>query len=459
MSSTKIDPTQVDLPGTSADLLSGDGEVAINIGANLTFAGAVLSGPSTLLRNVLFVSTTGDDATGNGSINLPFATLQAAHDYALSNFRPETHIVIAIAPGDYSGALSVTRSRTHFSAIGAISSSDRTVSVTKADLTVDCSVPGPVEAETVSFEGIYFQSGFASSRPTVSITGTGLFTTIFDGCTIESASSDPANFAMFCDNTSGQPVVEVKNSLVTSTDVSTDSTTILAERGDWRISDSQVVNLSTKIASAISATEDSVVSAKDSTIRSQGLAPTVVLDGLLTHPTIKLRLDNCLVESLSPGDGVSDCSGINLGRRQYTVATQCSFNVVDVSAATYCVNGGNPSYLDLGAETYIGASNRLIADRVTPSRLDAWRGQYTFVTADYAALLSDYVIDCDGTLKVTLPTTATILGRMYVVKNSGLGSVIVQSAGGELFDGAPNLTLATFDAARVMSTGTSWIIL
>lgn len=461
MSTTKIDGSQIDYPGTAIELLSGDGSTGVTVGANLTLSGGVLSGPSTNLRAVLFVTTNGDDGTADGSINKPFSTLQAAHNYAVSNFDPSQRVVIAIAPGVYGGVLDVSRERTHFSAIGTITSSDRTVQLTKAVVTVDCRSATSVLDDTVSFEGIYITSDLSSSRPVVQITGTGLFSTIFNACTVVSASNNANNFAIYCDNTSGlgQPVIELRDSVASSTDVSTDSITLNAERGDWRLYDSQAVNYSTKIASALVVVEDAVASAEGSTLASQGFVDTVLLDGTLTHPAVKLRLNNSTVQNTSPGDGVVDCGAINLGRRQYVVATNCVFNVVDVSKATFFVNGANPSYLDLGGEKYIGASNRLIFESVTLSRLDSWRGQYTFVTADYTALLTDYVIDCDGNFKVTMPETMNLLGRMFTVKNSGLGSIIVQSTAGETFDGAPNVVLGSLDVIRLMSTGTSWILL
>ena len=42
MSNTKLDVTQIDLPGTSTDLLSGDGTTAITVGTGLALVGTSL---------------------------------------------------------------------------------------------------------------------------------------------------------------------------------------------------------------------------------------------------------------------------------------------------------------------------------------------------------------------------------------------------------------------------------
>lgn len=54
MSSTKVDVTQVDLPGTSTDLLSGDASTAITIGTGLGLIGTTLevtSAPTGITAN------------------------------------------------------------------------------------------------------------------------------------------------------------------------------------------------------------------------------------------------------------------------------------------------------------------------------------------------------------------------------------------------------------------------
>ena len=452
-------PTTV-LAGTSSQLAAADGSTVL-VGSNLTLSGGILSGPSTNIRNVLFVTTNGNDGTADGSINLPFASLQGAHDYALANFDPNDHVVVAVAPGEYSGALNVTRNHTHFSAIGTIAPTDRTVIVSKAAVNVDLRGTTSPVTDVVSFEGILFVSSAGSAIPTAYITGDGLFRVVFSACTVQSISTNSANFAAYCDNVPavpGQSVIEFDACVVTSTEPTADSITVNAERGAWSFVDSKIVNLSDTIASAISATDDGTVTIKSSTVQSQGFAPTVILDGTLIYPSVKLALDTTTVANRSPGDGVFDCSAISLGRRGYARVTGCTFEVLDLTAS-FAVTGGNPSYLAIGGEQFVPGGNRLIGSTVSIERLDSFTGQYLAVTTDYTVALSDYVVDCDGNFKVTLPSTSTIVGRMFVIKNSGAGVILVQSTGGELIDGTAPYPLNPLDVIMVMSTGTAWIVI
>jgi hypothetical protein len=74
----------------------------------------------------------------------------------------------------------------------------------------------------------------------------------------------------------------------------------------------------------------------------------------------------------------------------------------------------------------------------------------------------DYTINCTGGLPSTinLPTAVGIIGKMYVLKNSGLGTVTLAAAVGEFIDGAPTVTLAVqYESITVQSDGADWIVI
>ena len=85
---------------------------------------------------------------------------------------------------------------------------------------------------------------------------------------------------------------------------------------------------------------------------------------------------------------------------------------------------------------------------------------YVAKTANYTATISDYTIDCtSGTFTVTLPTASSIAGRIYVIKNSGTGSITVDANASETIDGALTYTLGTqYKYVSIQSTGSAWII-
>lgn len=64
------------------------------------------------LSTILWVSSIGNNTGATGSVEKPFATVQAAHDFASINFAEENDVVIIVAPGAYSGFI-LTRPRTH----------------------------------------------------------------------------------------------------------------------------------------------------------------------------------------------------------------------------------------------------------------------------------------------------------------------------------------------------------
>lgn len=77
----------------------------------------------------------------------------------------------------------------------------------------------------------------------------------------------------------------------------------------------------------------------------------------------------------------------------------------------------------------------------------------------YTITESDFLINAtSGTFTITLPTAVGISGRVYIVKNSGAGTVTVDGNADETIDGAANVSLSTqWDVVRLMSNGVNWI--
>lgn len=99
ISSSTISPAQVS--GLAAIATSGSFADLIDV-------------PTT--ANTVFVAANGNDATADGSISRPFATVQAAHDFAVGAYGSSVYIVIYAMPGTYSG-VTFTRPRTWVSGI------------------------------------------------------------------------------------------------------------------------------------------------------------------------------------------------------------------------------------------------------------------------------------------------------------------------------------------------------
>jgi hypothetical protein len=82
---------------------------------------------------------------------------------------------------------------------------------------------------------------------------------------------------------------------------------------------------------------------------------------------------------------------------------------------------------------------------------------YSGVNATLTLNETYHVVNCTNTITVNLPTAADV-GREYIIKNSGAGTITVDPDGAETIDGAATFTLATGACITIVSTGTNWII-
>jgi hypothetical protein len=71
---------------------------------------------------------------------------------------------------------------------------------------------------------------------------------------------------------------------------------------------------------------------------------------------------------------------------------------------------------------------------------------YYSTTSAYTITADDYFIECSGTFSVTLPTAVGISGKIYIVKNSGLGAITVDTTSSQTIDGSLTHVLAHNDS-------------
>ena len=86
---------------------------------------------------------------------------------------------------------------------------------------------------------------------------------------------------------------------------------------------------------------------------------------------------------------------------------------------------------------------------------------YTAVSSTYTVNTSNYLVDCtSGTFTVTLPTSVGIAGQIFVIKNSGSGTITLSTTGGQTIDGSSTKTLPQYASVTVQSDGTNqyWIL-
>lgn len=83
---------------------------------------------------------------------------------------------------------------------------------------------------------------------------------------------------------------------------------------------------------------------------------------------------------------------------------------------------------------------------------------YVAKTAAYPLTATDHVVDAtSGTFTITLPTAAGITGRIYVIKNSGTGTITIATTSSQTIDGSTTKTLTTqYSGCQLISDGTNW---
>ena len=84
---------------------------------------------------------------------------------------------------------------------------------------------------------------------------------------------------------------------------------------------------------------------------------------------------------------------------------------------------------------------------------------YSAKTTTYTIGDEDYFIDCtSGTFTVTLPTAVGVSGKIYIVKNSGAGTITVGTTSSQTIDGSSTKTLSQYKSFQFQSNGSNWIV-
>jgi hypothetical protein len=85
-----------------------------------------------------------------------------------------------------------------------------------------------------------------------------------------------------------------------------------------------------------------------------------------------------------------------------------------------------------------------------------------FATSNYSLGQFDGTLVCtSGTFAATLPSAVGCTGRVYNIKNTGNGTITINTTSAQTIDGNASgiLKLAQYDNLTVQSTGSAWIIL
>lgn len=120
-----------------------------------------------------------------------------------------------------------------------------------------------------------------------------------------------------------------------------------------------------------------------------------------------------------------------------------------------------PDYTIRHQDVSVGAAPILDATNFTnlPGAVSGVRTQAVRKTADYTMTGADHVCICTAnSFTVTLPTAYNQIGKQYIIKNVGSGTITVDGDGSETIDGESSIDIVQWDSYTFVSDDFNWII-
>ena len=175
-----------------------------------------------------FVSTGGNDTTGDGSLSAPYATISKAVEIA-NAVAGTSFLKINVAPGTYSGSFTISRPNILIEGAGV--NSEERFSKIAGTVTVDSTAASEAFNQQVGLAGFFIES--STTSPAVYFTGTGFETLSIDGCLV-TVTNAAAN-AILCDSTAAtRSILLVRNSRILHQSTSASATVAKFSYGDIR---------------------------------------------------------------------------------------------------------------------------------------------------------------------------------------------------------------------------------
>jgi hypothetical protein len=168
---------------------------------------------------LLYVDPAGNNSTANGSVALPFATIQAAHNYANTNISSTEFVVIHLNPNNYREDVTITRPLTHV--IGHSKGVSKATRITgNVNVNITTSSLGGTQ-DIVNFENLVISEGAVTLAGTQSYTFQAdevyFVTSLSNGknitCTNANASGIRIELkeCLFENQSSSQPALDINN--------------------------------------------------------------------------------------------------------------------------------------------------------------------------------------------------------------------------------------------------------
>ncbi len=160
----------------------------------------------------------------------------------------------------------------------------------------------------------------------------------------------------------------------------------------------------------------------------------------------------------STGHGLDVIHSGNTGTAQVITRSGDSAGAIGALSILSTNSGGGNAYALIASS---GLSGFGTASPTSVLHTTSFATGYTAQTSNYAISATDYTVNCtSGTFTATLPTAVGIIGRQYVIKNSGTGVITLATTSTQTIDGAATQSLISqYDSITVQSNGANWIII
>ncbi len=168
--------------------------------------------------------------------------------------------------------------------------------------------------------------------------------------------------------------------------------------------------------------------------------------------TVKARIDAIEANSWVTSARIADAT---ITGTDIASGTITSTNILDGTITGTDIASGTVTSTNILDATILNAD--LADGAISPIKTS---GGYVAKTALYTATNDDRVIDCTtGTYTITLPTAVSQAGRIFIVRNSGSGTITIGTTSSQTIDGAATIALAGKGFAKVVSNGSNWRVI
>ena len=179
-----------------------------------------------------------------------------------------------------------------------------------------------------------------------------------------------------------------------------------------------------------------------------------------------IGVQNRSLSALSAGMGVGILMGLGYGGGSFVNTRITSYAIGTVSSSLDSAFGIQTSIGGTAAERFTFYKESFGINTTTPNSYLQINGSFSTAyvqkTAAYVITSSDFTIECtSGTFDITLPTAVGITGRIYVIANSGAGTITLATTSSQTIDGNASgvLTLTQNKSYTVQSNNSNWVII